>query len=31
LEIRRMTRRTALRFQDVRDALRLAEQTFTRP
>jgi DNA-binding transcriptional LysR family regulator len=31
LEIRRMTRRTALRFQDVRDALRLAEQTFARP
>jgi hypothetical protein len=31
MEIRRMTRRTALRFQDVRDALRMAEQTFTRP
>jgi len=31
LEIRRMTRRTALRFQDVRDALRMAEQTFTGP
>jgi len=30
LEIRRMTRRTALRSQDVRDALRFAEQTFTR-
>jgi len=31
LEIRRMTRRTALRFPEVRDALRLAEQTFTLP
>jgi DNA-binding transcriptional LysR family regulator len=29
LEIRRITRRTVLRFQDVREALRLAEQTFT--
>jgi DNA-binding transcriptional LysR family regulator len=29
LEVRRMTRRTAVRFRDVRNALRLAEQTFT--
>ena len=30
LEIRRLTRRTVLRFPDVRDALRMAEETFAR-
>lgn len=31
LEVRRMTRRTVMRFQEVRDALRLADQAFARP
>jgi DNA-binding transcriptional LysR family regulator len=31
LEIRRITRRTVMRFQEVRDALRLAEQSLARP